>query len=208
MKLIPLFLGIILSFSNVAQAETINISTQLETLINSITSMQADFEQVVKQNGRVVAKTTGSVAMQKPGQFVWNTQAPYQQQLYIKDKRIWVYEPALKQATLKNLDEASESMPAVFLSGYDKRLSTYYKMQVIEGEQNTVGYQLTTKNINADLDYIYLRFQGQKLLQMYVTDRLGQSIEIIFSNLQVNETLAPELFQFSLPADVDIIYGT
>lgn len=194
-------------FAHSTQLAAKSIPAQLEALVNSIQSMQADFQQTVKQGDKVVSKTRGRMAMQKPGHFYWQTDPPYSQVIYISNKIMWVYEPDLKQATMKAVGDDAATTPAALLSGYDKRLTTYYKMNTIEGENNTIGYQLTAANKNASLRYIYLRFQGDKLLQMYIKDQLDQSMEINFSHLRVNQPVDKALFQFVPPAGTDVVQG-
>ena len=40
---------------------------------------------------------------------------------------------------------------------------------------------------------------------MQLKDSLGQKTDIVFSQVQVNGNIAPSLFQFTPPKDVDVI---
>jgi len=58
------------------------------------------------------------VWIERPGRFRWDYQTPYRQLIVADGKQLWTYDEDLEQATVKDLDAALSSTPAMLLSGY------------------------------------------------------------------------------------------
>ena len=73
----------------------------LQTKLNDIRTMTATFKQTVKAKHRVVSRSSGTMALQRPGRFRWQTVQPMTQLMVADGQQIWVYDKDLEQVTVK-----------------------------------------------------------------------------------------------------------
>ena len=158
--------------ATVAQAR--NASEQLDRLINGVRTMEANFTQTMKQQDNVTGELSGKMAMVKPGLFYWEVKAPYSQQIIADGKDLWVYDKDLKQATVSSMENGLSGTPALFLSGYDPLIIQRYRINKIDMPNNIDGYQMHSIYRSADISYMYLGFRNDRLIQLYIQDKLGK----------------------------------
>ena len=174
---------------------------QLQAYLASISTMTSSFNQVVKtRKGRVLQRSTGQMAINRPGRFRWETGKPSHQLIVADGKRLWVYDYDLKQVTVQSQTRGLGRTPAQFLSGYDKNLTRDYNVQFKNG-----NFQLSPRSRDTSFSAIWLRFRGAVLSQLYLVDNLGQVSTITFSGMRINQRLDPRLFRFSPPRGVDVV---
>lgn len=176
-------------------------SQQLQSLLNSISSMQGNFtQQVYNSHNRVIRSMSGTMALQKPGLFRWNITSPRPVSMVSNGKLIWVYDQALKQVTISNAKKAEANSPAAVLSNRIQLLSNYFIVFQKDG-----WFILNTRYKNDMLKQVQLKFSGQRLVQMRMFDNLGQHSQLTFSNVVVNRSLSRGQFTFQVPAGVDVV---
>src|SRR5690606_14711346 len=73
---------------------------KLNQSLTELQSMQARFEQWVADKSQTTLQhVTGSMWIQRPGQFRWDTDEPYPQQIVSDGKTLLIYDKDLEQAT-------------------------------------------------------------------------------------------------------------
>lgn len=173
--------------------------------IRGVTNLQGDFVQTVKDaGGRVIQTTKGFMLVATPGKLRWETQPPFQQLVVSDGRDLWVYDRDLEQVTVRKMDQNVQDTPALLLSGRAGDIENNF--QVGEAEVGfTKVYHLVARDksqLFESLDFVY---EGKRLVRMRIHDSTGQSTEIVFSNVLVNELIGSHLFQFEAPAGVDVI---
>jgi outer membrane lipoprotein carrier protein len=171
-------------------------------------SVQGDFSQtVVDSAGETVQDSQGQVWIQRPGRFRWDYRTPYHQLIVADGKRLWTYDEDLEQATVKKLDAALSSTPAVLLSGY-RPLSEVVTWEPEGGNDAYSWFRLRPRESDASVETVRLGFDGKVLALIEVVDGFGNHTRIRFSNLRRNEKLDSSLFNLQLPEGTDIIGDT
>lgn len=94
-----ILIALLLSISTAGFSETPDVL--LQTKLNSIRSMTAVFKQSVKAKHRVVSRSSGTMALQRPGRFRWQTLQPMAQLMVADGQKIWIYDKDLEQVTVK-----------------------------------------------------------------------------------------------------------
>lgn len=180
---------------------------QLQDLLASIKTMQANFTQVVRQGQRIVQRSQGSLAISRPGRFRWSSTQPIHQLIVADGKSIWIYDQDLAQVTVKPMNKGMKGTPALFLSGYDLSISRYFYVKAEAGTQaGEVNFTLSPKSKTEGMfSYVWLHFIGKKLQYMQLIDHLGQTVETHFSQVRVNSQLSSGLFQFKMPQGVEVV---
>jgi outer membrane lipoprotein carrier protein len=172
---------------------------------SDLESIQADFTQtVVDSAGEQVQDSQGQVWIQRPGRFRWDYRTPYRQLIVADGEQLWTYDEDLEQATVKDLDAALSSTPAMLLSAY-RPLSEVVSWQA-DGESNGIRwFRLQPREQDAAVEDVRIGFDGRVLKIIEVLDGFGNRTRIRFTDLQRNVRLEDGLFRLQLPDGTDII---
>ncbi len=172
--------------------------------LNAIRTMSAKFTQVVKAQRREISRTTGTMALARPGRFRWDTKSPMPQLVVADGKRLWVYDVDLEQVTVKKQEKGIGGTAGLFLSGYDDTVSRDF--EVTAGKQGNKDYfDMHAKSSKANFQRVKLIFVGSTLNGIELYDQLGQFTQVQLSNIKNNPTLAENLFKFKTPKGVDLV---
>jgi len=175
---------------------------------SALKTFQANFEQtVVDSNGEQVQHSEGKVWIQKPGRFRWDYQTPYRQLIVADGKRLWTYDEDLQQATVKPVDDALSSTPAMLLSGF-RPLSEVMNSEPVDSDDGKRWFSLSPRQSDSVVEKVRLAFDKDQLVIIEVNDSFGNQTRILFSGILRNRELEPGLFELKLPADTDIIGDT
>lgn len=178
---------------------------QLQGALASIKTMRANFSQTVRSGRRVVQRTNGSMALIRPGRFRWYSTQPTKQLIIADGKNLWVYDKDLQQVTVRALRNGLQDTPAAFLSGSNKTLARDYKVKILKTSRGQQRYQLTPRRSRASFRYIDLNLSGNRITSMRLVDKLGQTTDLRFSSVRVNQRLSSNLFRFRVPRGVDVV---
>ena len=186
---------------------------KLHSFFETTRSMRADFAQiVVAKNGKRPQQSTGVMMFSRPGKFRWQIERPYSQLLVGDGKKIWIYDPDLRQVTVKKFDAALGSSPVALLVGEsdgkssDKgALERNFTLREAGEREGLEWLEAIPKSADSGFEKLLLGFFGNDLKSMELFDNFGQVTTLFFSNLDRNPQLSPELFRFTAPAGVDVL---
>lgn len=186
---------------------------RLHHFFETTKSMRADFAQiVVAKNGKRPQQSTGVMMFSRPGKFRWQIERPYSQLLVGDGKKIWIYDPDLRQVTVKKFDAALGSSPVVLLVGdgeggsSDKGvLEKNFTLREAGEREGLDWLEAVPKSADSGFEKLLLGFSGNDLKSMELFDNFGQVTTLFFSNLDRNLQLSPALFRFTPPAGVDVL---
>lgn len=210
--MLRILFGLLLSLGLLASAsagelKAAEASLRLNERLIELQSMQARFEQWVSDKNQVTLQhVTGSMWIQRPGQFRWDTDEPYPQQLVSDGKTLLIYDQDLEQATRKKLDNQISNTPALLLSGDPKQIDASFQVSGFKFDE-TGEYRFDLRPKDPDAMFALLRvhfFQGY-LRDMYLEDALGQTTRIEFTQIKKNEALPASTFELKLDDSVDLI---
>lgn len=185
-------------------------ASDLSTLLNNTKSMKANFVQTIYDNRGVAIQTSyGKMAMQRPGRFRWQVSRPIPQLIIASNNKLWIYDADLEQVTVRSLKQGAGETPALFLSHENTVLEQDFNVK--EEKQNADGwrwYKLTPKKQDNMFESISMGFENNRIQEMKLADNLGHVTRIQYKQIQSNAPLAPALFEFHTPANVDVIDET
>lgn len=197
-----ILLAALLSFSASAFSQT--PEELLQVKLNDIRSMTANFKQVVKAKDRVVSSSSGTMALERPGLFRWQTKEPMEQLMIADRKHIWVYDVDLEQVTVKKQEKGLGGTAALFLSGYDDTVTRDFTV-IQSGSGDNLIFDLKSKSAKANFQQIKLTFRQSLLTGLELYDQLGQVTSVQLVQAKLNPKLAASLFQFKPPKGVDVV---
>ena len=195
----------------IAQTETTIESgyTKLDTLLNSLGTIQADFIQVVKDNrDQEIERSSGQLQIKRPGKFRWEYKKPNLQALVSDGQRLWIYDAELEQVTINRIDASLMGSPAMLLSGKDG-LRANFEIEHVEQRTDLVLINLSPKvSASSDFKLIQVSIRGEQLVGMSLTDKLGQTTSLQFTQFKRNPKLSDSQFVFTPPKGVDLVDNT
>lgn len=176
----------------------------LQERLNAMQTLQASFKQVVKARQKLISQSSGSMALQRPGRFRWETQSPMAQLIVADGKKMWIYDVDLEQVSVKKQGKGIGGTAALFLSGYDDTVSKNFDVTSSEEGKNQHFY-LKSKSNKDSFQRVELVFAGNNLQSLKLFDQLGQITDVKLNNIKSNPALSGKLFAFKPPKGVDVV---
>ncbi len=177
---------------------------QLQNKLNAIHTMSAHFSQKVTVKKKTVSKSSGSMALKRPGTFRWETKDPMEQLIVADGKKMWIYDVELEQVSVKTQQKGLGGTAALFLSGYDEDATQDF-LVTEQNNGSSSTFNLKTKTDKENFQRIQLIFTNDQLTALELYDQLGQVTYVTFSNIKMNQNVSANLFQFKPPKGVDVI---
>ncbi len=179
---------------------------RIETWLKSVHTLSADFVQVVRnRDGQISSRVTGTLSLLRPDRFRWDYRDPYVQLIVADGRKLWLYDADLEQVTVRPLESGLGSTPAMLLSGAGS-VGDSFTAGAVERDGEWTWCHLVPKQHGSDFESVSLGFNDRGgLVAMQLVDKLGQSTELNFSDVALNQRLDPALFQFTPPKGADVI---
>lgn len=199
----PLLLAASFAFGESAEVDA--GKRLVDDFVDDVVTFQGSFEQrLIDADGQVLEETTGTLEIQRPGQFRWSYIDPYEQWLVADGVNIWSYDLDLAQVTVKPQIEALANTPALLLGGSEGALDQFeYQGSYVESLMTWV--QLVPKNTESGFERVELGFIADTLNRMVFFDNLEQTTLVQLYEVVVNEPIDQGRFEFEVPDDVDVV---
>lgn len=189
----------------VAAAQSSPLQALVATLAQT-TSIQAEVEQLIlSQDGREIQALQGEIAMQKPDRLYWHVSEPYEELMISDGESVWYYEPDLEQVSIQDYPDDIESNPILLLNGDLQALAEIYEVSMGFVDEEIKQYILLPLLPSSAYERFSLTFSGSDLMQMQFESSVGQLTSFSFSNIINNQALDSGLFDFAIPAGIEII---
>jgi outer membrane lipoprotein carrier protein len=194
-----------LSLSAAAQAAAGPARARLDSFANGLHSLTGHFSQTLTDvNGQTSKTSAGTLALEAPRQFRWDTLTPYKQTIVADGSRVWMYDPELEQVTVRVQSTEEAHSPLTVLTDV-KQLDRNFKASE-QGERDGLAWlRLTSTAKDPQFDHADLGFDVNGLARMTFRDQLGSTTDIRFSNWQRNAAIPPSAFNFVPPKGADVI---
>jgi outer membrane lipoprotein carrier protein len=161
-------------------------------------------QQAYDRAGKVVDRSSGSFSFARPDRFRWAYEKPHQQLLVADGKRLWIYDPDLRQVTVKRIDQAISSTPAALLAGKDD-ITNLFTLRDAGTADGLAWVEALPKAKDTGFERVRLGLKGRTLAAMELYDQLGGHTLLRFEDLKANPALPPSTFQFTPPKGADVI---
>ncbi|MCH9716419.1 MAG: outer membrane lipoprotein chaperone LolA [Gammaproteobacteria bacterium] len=172
--------------------------------LSAIRSMQASFTQKVLTKNRELSNSSGTMALERPKHFRWQTKSPMEQLLVADGEKFWLYDVDLEQVTVRSQAELEGAAAGLFLG--EDRARFFHDFHVTETQQNKLDeFILEATEKQANIQRMMLQFDDTQLVRMDLYDQLGQKTIIRFQQVKNNDALPSTLFRFTPPAGVDVV---
>lgn len=160
---------------------------------------------VVRLNKTIMAR--GTVAFKKPGKMRWELANGDREVIVSDGKTLWMYRPEDQQVLRMPFDSAfRSSTPISFLTGVGK-IAENFRVAFEGAEDGRLRLRLEPKRQEADVGVLWLLVDATSfdIVGAEVQDPLGNRSKLTFQNVRRNQGLSDTLFEFAVPAGVDVL---
>lgn len=198
----PLSIATTAQAGNTPSASEATATKNLNALLSGVKSMTANFSQTTT-GGKNNRSFNGSMQVQRPNNFRWQVNGSASQLIVANGNTLWVYDKDLNQATRQSVSNQVGDTPALLLSGDPSRIANSFKVTQPNADKNY--YVLYPKNGNANFKSLGIAFNSGNPVMMVLSDNLGQTTSIKFSNIKRNTAIPASQFKFTPPKGTDVI---
>lgn len=179
----------------------------LNTFTRGLKGLDGQFAQKVYDGKGALKETaSGRVALSAPRLFRWEYRKPYTQLIVADGAKVWVYDPDLKQATVRTQGAEEQNSPLTALIDPGKLDRQYDVSEEAVARDGLQWLSMTPKvDTEASFQIAKLGFDGNGLARMEVVDAVGQRTEISFSGWKRNPAFAAGTFRYVPDKDVDVV---
>ena len=197
-KYLALIVGCLLSGQSFADD-----SEALQQQLAAIKSFKAQFsQQVTDSQGEAIMQGEGNIALQQPMMIRWQQQSPDDTLFLSNGDKTYYFDSFAEQVTIMNTHSLIDSTPFVLLTSKDPE--QWAKYQVVATD---AGFSVTpNKGVESQVEKLDIRFNAkeQGLASLTVLDTSGQQSLFTFKDAKVNEALAAQTFEFTIPEGVEV----
>lgn len=202
MKIRFFILGLVLT---VAPGFARPADSLVQRYFENLESLRADFIQTVfDENDRPLETSSGRMVMQRPGRFRWDYHQPFEQVVVADGKRLWHYDSALEQVSVRRLDTALSATPLALLSGAAP-IEKVFTVERMVSRQGLQWFELQPKDPRAEFQALRVAFRGDVLESIELEDVFNQRTRLTFRGLERNVAVDPALLRFEPPPGVDVV---
>ena len=197
-KYLALIMGCLLSGQSFADD-----SEALQQQLAAIKSFKAEFsQQVTDSQGEAIMQGEGNIALQQPMMIRWQQQSPDDTLFVSNGDKTYYFDSFAEQVTIMNTHSLIDSTPFVLLTSKDPE--QWAKYQVVATD---AGFSVTpNKGVESQVEKLDISFNAkeQGLASLTVLDTSGQQSLFTFKEAKVNEELATQTFEFTIPEGVEV----
>lgn len=191
----------------VARADSLD---RLRAFLEGTKTLRADFSQtVMAKNGRKPQFSSGAMVVSRPHKFRWQIEKPYPQLIVGDGEKVWLYDPELRQVTVKKQGAALSGSPAALLAGEGMAaLEKHFSLRDVGEKDGLEWLEATPKAADSGFERVRIGFTANtagELRAMELVDSFGQNTSLVFSRFQRNPALPASTFRFTPPAGADVL---
>lgn len=187
------------------------LESSLEQYFSSMESLQGGFHQRVRDSsGRLIEESYGTLMVQRPGRFRWQTLTPFVQEIVADGRRVWIHDPDLEQVTVRHQQQSLSNTPADLLIRQQPLREQFKIYHIgIRAYPGKKGYlewiELVPREREGGFEYLLVGMDDSRLQVIELEDSLGQKTQIEFVDLLFNPSLPDHQFRFLPPEGADVV---
>ena len=184
----------------------------LQKRYSAVQDLQMEFFQNFKNPRRAMKTEAGILFLKRPGMMRWEYKTPTEK-LFISDgKMIYFYLPGERQVQKTRVRESSDQrIPFLFLLGKGNLKRDFSKVEWVSDREpvfpgNKMIYAYPKQGID-EFSKIVMEFDPYhyQLQRVTVFEVDGATSEFVFSNIRENTGTKTSLFNFKIPANVEVL---
>lgn len=176
----------------------------LREFVRDVKTGRAEFTQTVTSpDGRRTRTSSGRFEFARPDRFRFEYLKPFEQLIVGDGRQVWIYDPALQQASVRPMSQALGATPAALLTGTS--LERDFELAALPARDGLDWVQARPRQADGGFALLRVGFAGRQLAALEIVDDFGQTSVLRFSRVEQGVALAPEMFRFTLPAGAELL---
>lgn len=168
---------------------------RLEGYLKGLRTLSSRFDQTtLSADGGRMAKSNGTLYLQRPGKFRWEYDSPIKQIIVADGKRVWLHDLELDQVSHQGQSKALNGTPAQLLAA-EEPVDRHFKVSPWDGGDEREWVELQPKKADTQVVRIRIGFMGNRLDTLLMEDSFGQLTRINFTGTKRNPSLNDNLFR-------------
>lgn len=178
--------------------------------------LEADFTQMTRIEGFATPiSSNGRLYIKKPGRLRWDYLDPNVEEIYVNGNEVMMYVPEHKQVLVGNLTQmAASQAPLQLLQGMARLEEEFEVIPTDGGKRGEGGVPLVTlvpRQVESEsvrtIERIVLEVQPKTyfIRSVSIHEISGNVSTFEFNNLKPNTGLKSALFEFAVPAGVEVV---
>lgn len=178
---------------------------QFETFVQTVSAARGTFNQyTVGPQGQTSQAQSGEFSFARPGQFRWDIQKPYAQEVVSDGKSLFQYDPDLQQLTVRALDQSIGSSPAAILFGQGQ-LQDAFEVNALPDRDGMAWLRAVPRQPDAGLNQVDIGMREGRPVRLLLVDGFGQTTQVDLLTLRAQSGFAAEEFTIVPPPGTDIV---
>jgi outer membrane lipoprotein carrier protein len=199
----------------ILQVPAPNLDTLVGGVERSFATMKdfsADFVQIFQDPLNQKQQESGHLYLMRPRMMRWEYKNP-EEKLFVSDsKNVYLYVPADRQVSKEAVkDTFDDRMPLMFLLGRSDLRNEFTRFELLNARPFLEGTKVLRMypRRKTDLSEVIMEVDpaNYQVRRLLLAHKDGSKSEFIFSNIRVNTGIKASLFQFKVPAGVEIVDG-
>jgi outer membrane lipoprotein carrier protein len=190
-------------------AAPVNLDALLDRLqqhYQSTTSLSAKFDETITRPGVPSIHRSGVMYYEKPGKLRWEFEGSQPETIVSDGKTIYDYDPALNQVVETPLARASHSEPAAaFLLGVGNVKRDFKAEAITEPNSSALVHIVLTPKQGGQRIETGIERKTYNIVTLSISDAMGNSTNLSFSNIELNQPMHAAQFTFTPPQGADIV---
>lgn len=187
-----------------AAASAADAVDTLRAFVRDVASGRAEFTQTVTSpDGRRTRTSSGRFEFARPDRFRFEYVRPFAQTIVGDGRQVWIYDPALQQASVRPMSQALGATPAALLTGTS--LERDFELSALPARDGLDWVQARPKQAEGGFSLLRVGFAGAQLAALEIVDSFGQTSVLRFERVEQGAALPPETFRFTPPPGVELL---
>jgi outer membrane lipoprotein carrier protein len=205
-------LAMLLMILQTPAASLDSLVSGVERSFETMKDFSADFVQIFQDPLNQKQQESGHLYLMRPRMMRWEYKNP-EEKLFVSDsKNVFLYVPADKQVSKEAVkDTFDDRMPLMFLLGRSNLRSEFTRFELLNAKPFLEGTKVVRMypRRKTDLSEVIMEVDpaNYQIRRLLLAHKDGSKSEFIFSNIRVNTGIKASLFQFTVPAGVQIVDG-
>ena len=183
-----------------------HVLDRLQRHYRDTNSFSAKFSEEIATVGAPKRKRQGTVSFRKPGRMLWEFAAPEVQTIVSDGETLYSYDPDLTQVVETPLKQALKSSSATsFLLGIGNINRDFKAAFATPARPSGLVDLILDAKAGGYKIEVGLDPKTYNLITLTLTDQLGDTTRIDFSEVHDNVELPDSIFAFKAPAGADVV---
>jgi outer membrane lipoprotein carrier protein len=186
-------------------SSALRLAQRIQAHHSEVKDMQARFVQTYSSGllGREVVER-GSLMVKRPHRMLWKYERP-EEKVFVSDgKMSYFYVPADRQVVVRDAT-GDRGVALQILSGHSDLLAEF-QVFAVDGSSDRV--RLVPRRADAEVGEVVIEADGVgRVRWIEIVDLQGNRSSFRFEDVKENKGLSDRLFEFKVPAGVEVVSG-